>query len=109
MKACIEFKYLSTFLQVIQNEATRIDSFVPNFNVLKSNFDKNTNNNSLLNEQINYVVDSRINPSLSNLAYLEMESPILTADCEVRLQFQQIFIDRLDFVCQKVAFHLIIL
>ncbi|CAG8438813.1 8337_t:CDS:10 [Funneliformis caledonium] len=102
IKACTEFKYLSTFLQVIQNEATRIYSFVPDFNSLKSNLDKNTNSNSLLSKQINYVMDSRIGSSLSNLAYLEVESPILAADCKVRLQSQRIVIDRLDFVIDQL-------
>ncbi|CAI2188347.1 4944_t:CDS:10 [Funneliformis geosporum] len=102
IKSCTEFKYLSTFLQVIQNEATRIDSFVPDFNALKSNFDKSTNSNSLLSKQINYVMDSRISSSLSNLAFLEVESPILTANCKVRLQSQRIVIDRLDFVIDQL-------
>src|SRR3954469_19746313 len=84
IEACTEFEYLSKYLQVIQNEATRLrmDSYVPDYNILKSQFDQNTYNSSLLNKQINNVIDSRINGLLSELTYLEIESPILTADYE---------------------------
>lgn len=99
IKASIEFEYLSTYLRVFQNEATRVrmDSFIPDCNVLKSNIEQNTNKNSLLNEQINNAVDS-INGLLSKQTYLEIESPILTADCEIKLQYQQNFIDQLEMV-----------
>ena len=103
IEACTEFKYMSTFLQVIQSEATRIrmDSFVPDYDNLRSHLDQNTNNSSSLNKQINNVVDSKIICLLSKLADLEIEYPILTADYKVKLQCQQKFIDRLNLVCQK--------
>ncbi|PKC12053.1 hypothetical protein RhiirA5_465232 [Rhizophagus irregularis] len=103
IKASTEFEYLSTYLRVFQNEATRVrmDFFIPGCNVLKSNIEQNTNKNSLLNEQINNVVDS-INGLLSKLTYLEIESPILTADCEVKLQYQQNFIDQLEMVIDRL-------
>ena len=106
LEARAEFEYLSKYLQVIKNEATRLrmDSSVPDYNILKSQFDQNTNNSSSLNKQINDVIDSRINGLLSELAYLEIESPLLTADYEVKLQYQEKFIDRLELVCQKPCF-----
>jgi hypothetical protein len=102
IEAYTEFEYLSTFLRVFQNEATRMrmDSFIPDYTVLKSNIEQNTNNNSLLNEQINNAMDS-INGLLSKLTYLEIESPILTADYEVKLQYQQKFINQLEAVWHK--------
>ena len=99
IEACTEFEYVSTFLRVFQNEAMkmRMDSFIPDHNVLKLNIEQNTNNNSSLNEQINNFMDP-INSLLSKLTYLEIESPILKADYEVKLQYQQKFIDQLEMV-----------
>ncbi|RIA88293.1 hypothetical protein C1645_775256 [Glomus cerebriforme] len=104
IEACAEFEYLSTFLRVFQNEATKMkkDSFILNFNVLKSNFDQNMNNNSSLSKQINNVVESRINGLLSKLSHLEIESQILTADYDIKLQCQQKFISQLDMVIDQL-------
>ncbi|GBB99436.1 hypothetical protein RclHR1_03520016 [Rhizophagus clarus] len=103
IKTYTEFEYLSTFLRVFQNEAIRIkmDSFIPDHNALKSHIKQNTNNSSLLNEQINNSMDL-INGLLSNLTYLEIESPILTADYEVKLQYQQKFIDQLEMITDQL-------
>jgi hypothetical protein len=105
MKACTENKRLSTFLQVFKNEAARIkmDSFIPDYNVLKSQFDQNMNDSSLLNKKFDDVMDSKINSLLNKLTYLEIEAPILTADYEIKMQYQQKFIDRLELVCQNVT------
>ena len=103
IKACIESEYLSRFLQVIQDEAMRMrmNSFVPDYNVLKSHFEQNSYNSSSLSKQVKDVMDSRINDLLNELAFLEIESPILIADYKVKLQYQQKFTDRLELVCQN--------